>query len=203
MARQSSITKWSVLALVVIVIGGATTLLLGQLWLEQWARTGQRAAIGLDQTIDLPAGRILVYYESTIAVPEIGTASLSVFDPYGRRVRPAIPAEDHTFQMMFSDRCGRALWELDVVEPGAHIVRCFNVNFASDTDVPTGDCIVFGKQPGTVAQTLVVRKTILIIGAGITLLLAAILYIIHGAALRKRNAAAEEQPLPAPEAPAG
>ena len=89
MAGQRPITKWSVLALIVIVIGGATTLLLGQLWLEQWARTGQRAAIGLDQTVDLPAGRILVYYESTIAVPEIGTASLSAFDPYGRRGRAA------------------------------------------------------------------------------------------------------------------
>ena len=203
MARQSSITKWSVLALVVIVIGGATTLLLGQLWLEHWARTGQRAAIGLDQTVDLPAGEVLVYYESAFAVPEIGTASLSAFDPYRRRVRPIIPAEDHTFQMMFSDRCGRALWELDVLEPGTHTVRCFNVNFASDTDVPSGDCIVFGKQPGTVAQALIVRKTILIIGAGITLLLAAILYIIHGAALRRRSARAADPSFPAPGAPAG
>jgi hypothetical protein len=203
MAGQRPITRWSVLALIVVVLGGAMTLLLGQLWLEQWARTGQRAAIGLDQTVDLPAGRILVYYESDIAVPEIGTAALSVFDPYGRRVRPAVPAEDHTFQMMLSDRCGRALWDLDILEPGEHIVHCSNLNFASETGAPAGDRIVFGKQPGTVAQALVVRKTILIIGAGITLVLAAILYIIHGAALRKRNAAAQERSFPAPEAPAG
>ncbi|MDY7108026.1 MAG: hypothetical protein SYC29_05260 [Planctomycetota bacterium] len=202
MARQSSITRWSVLALIVVLLGGAVTLLLGQLWLEQWARTGQRAAIGRDQTVDLPAGEMLVYYESNIAVPEVGSAKLAVRDPYGRRVRPTIPAEDNTFQMMLSDRCGRALWELNVVEPGEHTVRCFNVNFASDTDVPPGDRLVFGKQPGTVAQALVVRKTILIIGAGITLLLAAFLYIIHGVALQKRRAAEPDRSFPAPGAPA-
>lgn len=202
MAGQRPITKWSVLALIVIVIGGATTLLLGQLWLEQWARTGQRAAIGLDQTVDLPAGEVLVYYESAFAVPSVGSAKLSALDPYGRRVQPIIPAEDHTFQMMFSNRCGRALWELDVLEPGEYIVHCSNLNFASETGAPTGDCIVFGKQPGTVAQALSVRKTILIIGAGITLLLAAILYIIHGAALRRRSARAADPPFPAPGEPA-
>jgi len=192
MSKNRPITKWSVLALIVVVVGGAITLLLGQLWLGQWAKTGQRLAVGSEQSVELPAGNVLVYYESSVAVPEIRTAKLSVLDPYGRRLRPIIPAEDHTFKLMFGGSSGRALWELEIVEPGVHTIRCFNNNFASDADVPAEDRVVFGKQPGSVAQAIAVRKTILITGAVITIALAVILYILHGLALRKRAAAPAE-----------
>jgi hypothetical protein len=202
MAGQTPITRWSVLALLVVVIGGAATLLMGQLWLERWAGTGQRAEVGLEQTVDLPAGETLVYYESAHAVPAHGTATLSVLDPYGRRVRPIVPAKNHDFRMRFSDWSGRALWKLEILEPGAHTVRCFNVNFVSDDDIPAGDRIVFGKEPGTLGEAMAVRKVILIVGAVATLVLAAVLYIMHGVALQRRRAADPNRSFPVPEAPA-
>ncbi|UCD76644.1 MAG: hypothetical protein JSV91_06905 [Phycisphaerales bacterium] len=203
MAGGRSITIWNLLALVVVVAGALATLGLGEMWMHRWAGTGLRMRLDDWCTLDLQAGKSLVYYESSQTVPDGGvvlTANIprEVFVPLSqaegrpseeedvqRNRFPAFPlAEDISYRLMLGGQSGRALWELNLPEAGSYELRAVNTNYLSDEAVPAGDCIVFHKQPDTLAGAMDIRRGIHICGAAVTILLAVILYIKHGRVLK-------------------
>jgi hypothetical protein len=206
-SRPKAITKWNLLALLAVVAGGAVTLGLDQLWIRHWSMSGERFPIGHGLTIDLPARpNLLIYYESAGAVPTANVV-LVMTDPYGRRVRPRRATDDtDNFKVLLGGWSGRALWELDIVEPGVHTFSTFNNNYESDAEVPPGDRIVFLKTPSTLAEVGRIRKLIQITGASVTMLVAIALYVLHALTLAEASARAargprgpSSSPAPAPE----
>ena len=59
---------------------------LDQMWIFQWGESGIRFPVGERQTITLPKGRTMVYYESPHSVPS-GPVTFTLFHPDGRRAR--------------------------------------------------------------------------------------------------------------------
>ncbi len=187
-ARRRLITKWNVLALLVVVAGTAATLLGSRLYLQAWVDGGTKFAISAVRDdyneVDLPAGDILVYYESNESVPT-GRVILFMRAPGGDPVEVGWPADDNSFEI--GGRQGRAIFSLHITEPGRHIFRCSNANYLSDNDVPAGDRIAFLKDPPTLAPVLRSRRMILLVGASITLGLAVLLYVCHVVALYRED----------------
>ena len=186
MARRRHITKWNLLALVVVIAGGAATLGLAQLWIVNWSRTGERFTLNARHTVTLPAGQSLVYYESPHSVP-MGRATLQVYDPAGNRSRAPIVTDDVSFRVHLTGLSGRALWQLSIPEPGEYVFIATNENILSDADLPPEDRIVLFKSPNTVHEARLVQKGIMITGGSITLVLTIICYLFHLGAVSRRG----------------
>jgi hypothetical protein len=184
--KRRLITKWNVLALVVLVVGTILTVGLSQLWIMHWSQSGVGFPIGVPGTIDVEGapGAVLVYYESPHSVPA-GHCSLYVRNPYEERLHTRIPMDDHSYRVSLTGWTGRALWELDLDEPGTYEFLCTNANFKSDDDVPAEDRIVFFKEPQSLAVVRGRQKLLKIVGGTITVAIAIGLYIMHGLALRR------------------
>jgi hypothetical protein len=176
-----------VLALVVIVVGTIATLGLDQLWLHNWAKSGNAYPINQRLRIELPPGKSLVYYESAESVPS-ANVTLYLLDSEGDRVYVKSPAKDVSFRMLLGGWSGRALWQLDLPRAGVFTFACYNHNFASDRDIPLDDRIVFLKHPDSVEDVGIVRSLIQVTGATITMTLVIVLYLLHGIAIYKREA---------------
>jgi hypothetical protein len=187
------ITKWSVLALVCVVIGAATTMTLDQIWLNEWVKSGSHFPINQWNVAELPLGSTLVYYESPYSVP-IGDVSLHLTDPEGERIRMAQLTEDISYRVFLSGWSGRALWRINLTKPGNYRFRCSNSNFADDSQVPLEDRITFAKTPASLADATRVRKFVQITGATLTMTLVIVFYLLHALALKRRKLAETAEP---------
>lgn len=171
-------------ALFVLVCGVAFTLVAGQLVLLTWARTGDRVLVGAEQSVDLDYGEQSIFYESFESVPA-SNVRMTLRDPYGRLVRPAFPPEPENFRLWLNGHSGRALWTLNVIEPGTYALTVANANYASDEAVPDGDRLVFNKRPPSLHEAEQWRKVVQITTASITFAIVVVLYVLHGRALRR------------------
>ncbi len=169
------------LALVVVVAGSALTLYYAQRPIERWAKSGQRFALGEWWEIDLEAGKSLVYYESPAEIP-VNFVTLTVVDADNRAMGVVLIGGTNDYVVDGTN--GAALFEMEIDAPGSYLVICNDAAAASIQSAPEADRIVFGKSPDTKADALGRRRTIHLVGAGITLAVALILYIIHGLAQR-------------------
>ena len=192
-SQRDSITKWNVLALVSVVLGLVLTLTLDQLWVLQWGESGLRFPVGERQTITLPQGRSMVYYESPHSVPS-GPVTFTLFHPDGRRVRVQMIPEDVSYKILMTGGSGRAFWELSIMRPGEYSFETSNDSVLSDEDVPPEDQIVFLKTPNSLAEVQAFQKNIRITGASISIVLLTLFYLKHIVTLKKREASR-----PAPE----
>lgn len=201
-AKTSSITKWNVLALLAALVGIAVTLTLAEVWLRNWMRSGVNYPIGQRVSAQLPAGKLLVYYESPVAVPVDGdsSATLKVFDADKdpipvralRRYGSTGSSESMDYRLWLTGWSGRALWEIDVPAAGTYTLVCHNHSVLSDKDIPADDRAVLLRQPPSFAQVRTVRVFILVTGATITMTAVIALYTLHMLALRKRRRLAAE-----------
>jgi hypothetical protein len=188
MSSPRSITKWNILALLVMISGVITTLGLDQIVVRAWAGSGQAFPIGQKSTIALPAGDSMVWYEGLDRVP-VSDVSLFMYDPDGDRVKPEILSADIDWALLLGRKCGRALWRLHLPRAGVYEFSAFNHNFASDREIPPDDRIVFLKTPDSLAEITLLRRIIQITGANVTVTSAVVLYLLHFLALRKRRSA--------------
>jgi hypothetical protein len=187
--RRASITAWNLFALAVIVLGGLATLGAGQLYLHRWVDSGIHVPVGGRFDVHLPYGRTLVYYESKQSVPS-RTPLLKVLDAYNIYVAvQPIPDEDNNYHTAMTGWSGRAIHVIDIDEEGTFTVSCSAADYLSIEDIPPDDRVSFFKSPNTLEDAQAMYKTVLIIGASITVLLAVLLYVLHFAALRSRAAA--------------
>ncbi len=175
-----------------MVLGLVITLSLDQLWVLQWGESGLRFPVGGRQTITLPKGRSIVYYESPHSVPS-GPVTFTLFNPDGRRIRVPMISEDISYKIMLTGVSGRAFWQLSTMRPGEYSFETSNDSVLSDEDVPPEDQIVFLKSQ-TLAEVQAFQKVIRITGASISILLLTIFYLKHIVTLKKREASR-----PAPE----
>lgn len=191
--RRGGATIWNILALVVMVLGGLATLGAGQLWLQHWAGTGVRAPLGERRNVSLPHGTTVVYYESAVSVPD-SNPMLKIRDAYGTWLKVAPPRESASYRLLFTGWSGRAIGEITVDESGTYIVTCTPPDFLDLNDIPPDDRLSFFKEPDTLVQANATYKTILIVGATITVLLTAVLYVFHYVTLHRRATRAEASP---------
>lgn len=187
-SQRDSITKWNILALVAVVCGLVITMTLDQLWILQWGESGLRFPVGERQTITLPKGRTLVYYESPHSVPS-GPVTFTLFNPDGRRIRVPMIPNDINYKILLTGVSGRAFWELSIMRPGDYSFEISNDSVLSDVDVPPEDKIVFLKSPDTLAEAQAFQKIIRITGASISIVVLTIFYLLHIVTLKKREAA--------------
>ena len=170
--------------MVVVIAGSALTLYYAQRPIERWAKSGQRFALGTWWEIDLEAGKSLVYYESPAEIP-VNFVTLTVVDAHDRAM--GVVLTGGTDDYVVDGTNGAALFEMEIDAPGPYLVICNDAAADSFSSAPETDRIVIGKSPNTKADALGRRRTIHLIGAGITLTVAIILYIIHGLAQRPPN----------------
>lgn len=176
-----------------MVLGLVITMTLDQLWILQWGESGIRFPVGERQTITLPQGRSMVYYESPHSVPS-GPVSFSLINPDGRRKRVPMITEDINYKIFLTGISGRAFWQLIIMQPGDYSFETSNDSVLNDEDVPPEDKIVFLKNPDTLGEAQAVQKIIRITGASISIVVLTIFYLLHIVTLKKREAAR-----PAPE----
>jgi hypothetical protein len=179
-----------VAALLVLVCGVVLTLVAGQFVLLTWARTGDRLLVGTEQSVDLDYGEQSIFYESFVSVPT-SNVRLTLRDPYGRVVKPALPPESEDFRLWLHGHSGRSLWTLNVIEPGPYTLTVANANYASDAAVPDGDRLVFNKRPASLREAEEWRKVVQITTASLTFAIVVVLYVLHGRALRRAAARAQ------------
>lgn len=188
---HGSVTFWNLLALLVLLVGGVATLGAGQLWLRHWAQSGIHVPVGGTHNVPLPHGTTVVFYESAVSVPE-RDPSLKIRDAYGIWVNVRRITDSNNYRLMLSGWSGRAIGEVTLDEAGTYAITCTPLDFLNMNEVPEGDRVTLLKEPGTLAEANAIYKTILIIGASITVPLTAALYILHFVALQRkarRNAA--------------
>jgi hypothetical protein len=176
------------LALIVIIFGGGGTLLMDQLWIVHWSRSGQQFLVGERQSVLLPAGKSLVYYESPYSVPT-SLATLQVYDLDGNRSRVPLYAhsEDVNFNIRFTGLSGRAMWELDTPQDGEYRFIVTNENVLSDEDIPPEDRIVFLKSPNSLVTAKFIQNVIRFTGLGITTVMFILFYLLHYLTVGKRK----------------
>jgi hypothetical protein len=194
--RKRRLTRWNVLALIVVVLGAVCTTAAGQLWVHYWAKSGVRVPLGQWHTIDLPAGDMYVYYEVDGPLPD-ETVFLHVQDSSGRPANAFPNAnEDNDYYLAFSGWSGRPLWHLQGLESGPHNVVAWASRHLVDSPTSSAERVVFAKQPNTIAEVDATRKRIQTTGAALTIAVAILLYILHGVSLhRRRVARARECPV--------
>lgn len=180
-----NITLWSVLTLLTVVIGGGATLLVDRAQLRRWGESGVAIPLGQPYAVDLPAGDMLVYYESSERVPT-NNVLLAMRDAEGRIMRGRRPGEDNSYRLRGDGWSGRALWEYRDLEAGEYTVVVNNPHYASDEEIPERDRVVFAKQPNALADVLANRRRVHVIGIALTLTLAAAFYGAHIWAGRSR-----------------
>lgn len=184
--RGGSITIWSVLALLVILIGGLATLGAGQLYLQHWVDSGIHVPVGGRYQVHLPYGSTLVYYESKHAVPR-RTPLLKVLDSYNAYVGvEPLPDEQNNYRTLLTDWSGRAIHKVSLDEEGTFTVSCSPADYLDLDDIPPDDRVSFYKSPNTLAEAQAMYKSVLIVGATVTVLVAVGLYVLHFAKLRAR-----------------
>lgn len=185
MRRSRLITVWSVLALLTAAMGTAGTLVMARAWVRSWVDSGIKLPVGSAAQVRVPADRLqsLVFYESDETVP--GNVRLDIRDRFGERYRVRVPADDQGFEV--DGRHGRALFHLDLPEPGVYDVRCLNPNYASDDEVPVDDAIVFLKDPDSKDGMLAGRRVLVAVGASVTVAVTLLLYVLHGVTLLRRR----------------
>jgi hypothetical protein len=176
-----------VLALLAVIIGGAATIALDQLWLSAWASSGKAFPVGRRALVELPAGESLVYYESPVAAPR-QDVTLRLFDENDDYVPLRSPGKDISYSLLFTGWTGRALWKVNVPKAGPYGVLCLNHNYEFDSDIPADDRVVFLKNPNSLDEVKFVRTVIQITGATIVGVLVIVFYLLHGVALAKRRA---------------
>ncbi len=180
-ARNKSITKWNVLALVIVLAGLVITLSLDQFWLYTWSESGVQFPIGGQYEIELPAGRSLVYYESYESVPA-GPVTLQIFSATGERTRVGPPRNEdnrESYRVRLTGLSGKAFWELDVLEGGPYQIMATNESVLSDSDIPADDRVVFFKSPNSLRGATRIQKMIRISGATITAVPTIVCYLLH------------------------
>lgn len=186
------ITIWSVLALIVALLGATVTLITARSWVGQWAASGAKYSIGEWVQVYVPETALtsLVYYEST---SEVGSRFMRLYvrDVYGEAYPPTPPEVDNEFAI--GGLQGRALFRLDLLEPGTYDMRCVNPNYASDEEIPASDRVVFLKTPNTKSEVLRVRKAILAAGGSGTILATLLLYILHGISIHRHRGADRDE----------
>jgi hypothetical protein len=182
------ITKWNVFALGAAILGGAVTLGLDQLWLQNWANSGKRFAISQQAQVELPAGVSHVWYESSHSLPAVNVGLHLVHG--GREIIiPERLGPEAAYRLLLGGRSGRALWRLDLPQAGKFSFTCFNNNFESVDQIPPDDHVVFLKTPDTLAQATIGRKLIQVTGATATGTAVIVLYLVHALELRRRQRA--------------
>lgn len=177
--------------MIVVVFGGGTTLILDQLWIIQWSMSGQHFHVGERQTVVLPVGKSLVYYESPHSVPS-SLATLQLYDLEGNRSRVPLLREDINFKIRFTGLSGRALWEIDIPEDGEYRFIVSNENVLNDEDLPPEDQIVFLKTPNSLLTAKLIQNVIRFTGLGITTVLFIIFYLLHYLTINKRKSQEQE-----------
>lgn len=188
---NKNISKWNILALIVVAFGGGLTLILDQLWIIQWSKTGMHFPVGERQTVALPAGKSLVYYESPHSVPS-SLATLQLYDLEGNRSRLPLLREDINYKIRLTGISGRALWEVDIPQPGEYRFIVSNENVLSDEDIPPEDQIVFLKSPNSLLTAKFIQNVIRFTGLGITAVLFIIFYLLHYLTINKRKSREQE-----------
>jgi len=191
--RPRRVTRWNIAALLILLLGGAGTLLAGQLWLLHWADTGVHIPINVRHAVDLPHGTTTVYYETGGRVPS-RDPMLKIRDPYGVWIRARPPEQAGNFRMLFTGWSGRAVAQLNVDEEGTYTFFCSNPDALSLDEVPADDRIALLKEPDSLERARRIHKIILIAGASVTILLTIIAYAMHAATLHGRAAAQETEP---------
>jgi hypothetical protein len=180
-------TKWNVLALLAIVIGGGLVIAMDQLGLSSWVNSGKSFPIAQRMSVDLPAGEHFVYYESRVGVPR-DSVTLYFWGPDGQRVFLRQISDDISYQMLLSGWSGRALWRLNLPVAGSYSFKCDNHNYPSDAEIPPDDRVVFLKQPDSLDSFGSMRKTMQIAGGSVVFVIVVIFYVLHGRTLAKRKA---------------
>ena len=172
------ITRWNVLALAVLVIGGGLTWGSGQFVLHSWAVSGESIPIGGWHEVELPEGKVLVHYESERGVPGRHTM-FNVRSPSGNLLtqsnvrRSSGRKSGRIGEMSFEDQ-----FYLNVTEPGTHRLHFTNSNF-NPGSVPEGDRVTLGKEPQTIDDAADRQRVVLVIGACITVAMTMTSYILH------------------------
>lgn len=192
MAKSGHITRWNCLALIIIVIGGALSWGGGRFVLHQWAASGIKVPVGEWRAVELDRGETLVHYESDAGLP--GRHSmLSVRGPSGNLI-----SANHIHRRSRENRgrIGEVSFEdqflLTVSESGPHEVHFLNSRFDPD-EVPENDRIALAKWPPTINDATQLQRTVLLTGAGLSVGLAVICYVLHvRSRVRKRLIAAAE-----------
>lgn len=172
--------------MLVVIIGIPLTILQGRAAMQNWAQSGKRFPLGVWGVVDLKEKDTLVYYESSDAIPT-EYVTLNVMNLDGSPISYSTPQDRNDFS--HKDKQGAALFELSLPQPGSYQFICSDTMASSIADNPKQDEVVFAKSPNSKAQALKKSTFIYIIGGGSTLLLAAILYIIHGIRLQRRPSA--------------
>lgn len=183
-ARGRSITIYSLLALVVVIAGAALTLYSAHLSIQRWATSGKKFPLGEWWQVDLKAGKSLVYYESPLEIP-VNFITLNVLDANSRAMGVFLTGGTNDF--LVDGTNGAAVFEIEIDAPGSFQIICNDAAASSIHSVPEADRIVFEKSPNSKVEALGRRRTIQMVGAGITLGLALLLYIIHGIAVGRSN----------------
>lgn len=179
------------MTLLIIVVGTVAVFTIGQVYFMRWAQSGVHLPVGQRTPVELPAERILVYYESPHSLPST-RCSIYVTDPYNERILPGTPVDPNEYRVRWNDWQGRALWYLDLQEEGEYEIFCTNANFASDSEVPAEDRLALLKTPETVA-TVNAHVAVLKVSIGsATFVLAMICYGLHALTLRHRRQKASE-----------
>jgi hypothetical protein len=181
MSRKGKVTIWSILALLVLLVGGGGTWLLSWQAVAEWARSGQRFAVGEPGgTVRLTPGTCYVYYESPIGVPSDFT-QLYLTAEDGTRLRPHAPTATSSFY--HGGVHGGALWTVEVPRDGVYSFICHNENENRTPD----DRVVFGKAPQTRDECLSRDHRIKVAGLSVTGTLFVLLYVFHGVTLSRRS----------------
>lgn len=185
MTSSRSVTRWNLLALLVVVLGAALTLVIDRLWLERWASGGTRVPIATRTPVTLPPGRTLVYYQSRVAVPTYASSRLHVIHGNRHGISIERATEQNDFHLNWSGRSGRALWVIDAPAAAQCEMLCFNAGYRADDEVPPDDCIVFAKSPNTLNEAVRAQQIIRFGGGGLTMVLAFGLYVLHFVQMRR------------------
>ncbi len=179
-----SMTVFSVLALLVLIGGGATTLLGGRAMLKEWAQSGEALAIGETWEIELPEGPVLAYYQSPDVIPT-NYITLRVLDRDGNHVPALEPDDPNAFAI--GDVQGRALFAIQNSLAGVYSLTCTDVLATSDSELPPDDRLVVAKAPNSLAEAMSRTRMVYAVGAAGTLILVIVLYILHAITLARMS----------------
>lgn len=178
MAMSEHITRWNCLALIIIVVGGALSWGGGWFVLHQWAESGVKIPVGEWQAVDLERGEMLVYYESPAGLPGRHTM-FSVRGPSGELISAnQIRRRSRESRGRISDVSFEDQFLLTVSEAGPHEIYLFNSRFDPD-DVPEDDRVALAKWPPTIDDAMMLQRAVLLTGAGLSVGLAAVCYVLH------------------------
>ncbi|MCL4211477.1 MAG: hypothetical protein HRU76_08550 [Phycisphaeraceae bacterium] len=193
-AARRPITIFSVLALLVLMVGGAGVLIFSNLRLDGWMRAGVKVPLGQPYTVDLAAGDHVVFYESPLDTlpPDGRHVHLFVLDANGERVRAHHRSVGQDDPENYGPRTlfpttrvyGRPLWDVRIPADGTYTVRVENDFEEQDA---AADRVVFDKpapqsfRAFSESNRRLTLTLVLAIGAVVV-----VLYIMHGVTLSRR-----------------